>query len=150
MKGSLFHYLHRLYTCNSYSLQNESLHLMLRFIICSLLVHHVWFTANCLSVLRIIYYAKINHRLFSAHSLKKGRRGACMEIIFLTTESIHFLWTNQPSKFSNSHHSLSIFHLNLISCLYRPQFFFNNTCIKHYSYQSAGPKQSSFRCFDKI
>ena len=35
--GSLFHYLQTLYKCNSYSVQNESLHLMLRFIICSLL-----------------------------------------------------------------------------------------------------------------
>ena len=124
VKGSLFHYLHRLYTWNSYSLQNESLHLMLRFIICSILIHHVWFTANCLRVLRIIYYAKINHQLFRAHSLKKGRRGACMETIFLATELMHFLWTNQPSKFSNLHNSLSIFHLNLISCLYNRQFFF--------------------------
>ena len=58
-------------------------------------------------------YTKINHQLFSARSLRKGRRRACREIIFLATELMHFLWTNQPTKFSYSHHSLSIFHLNL-------------------------------------
>lgn len=116
VKGSLFHCLHRVYRCNIYSLQNESLYLML--------IHPVWFTANGLPVLKNILRKKINHQLFSAHSLKKGRRGAYMKIIFLASELMLLLWTNQPSKFSNSHHSLSIFHLNLISCLYNPKFFF--------------------------
>ena len=35
--------------------------------------HHVWFTANCLRVLKIIIYTKLNHQLFSAHSLKIKR-----------------------------------------------------------------------------
>ena len=36
-------------------------------------------------------YTKINHQLFRARSLKKGRRRACMEIVFLATELMHFL-----------------------------------------------------------
>ena len=77
MKGSLFPCLHRLYRCNSYILQNESLYLML--------IHPVWFTENGLPVLKNIF-KKNNHQLFSAHSLKKGRKGAYIEIIFLASE----------------------------------------------------------------
>ena len=66
MKGSLFHCFHRLYRCNSYSLQNESLYLKL--------IHPVWFTANGLPVLKNILYKNINHQLFSAHREEKGRR----------------------------------------------------------------------------
>ena len=60
--------------------------------------HHVWFTANCLRVLKVIYiYTKINHQLFSAHSFKKGRRGACMEIIIFG-HKINALSLNKSAK----------------------------------------------------
>ena len=42
----------------SYSLQNESLYFMLRFVICFLLIHPVWFTPTA-CVLKIIYIQKL-------------------------------------------------------------------------------------------
>ena len=87
-KGSLFHFLHRLYRCNT-ELQSSKRIIIFYAKICnmfSLNSSRVVYT-NCLCTKNNIY-TKINHQLFSARSLKKGRRRACMEIIFLTTELI--------------------------------------------------------------
>ena len=132
MKGSLFYCLHRLYRCNSYSLQNESLYLML--------IHPVWFTANGLRVLKSILYKQliISYSVHIHVVLKKGRRGAYMKIIFLASELMHLLWTNQQSK-QTILFQYSIWIWSAVSAIlnsFITNIFFFNTCIKHYSYHS--------------